>query len=246
VPINGRWWRKSTRRGLRRTVAPERDFESLRSKFGKLASVKKKTGNRSCPPNIRRAKHLARAIQGTCAAMVLERESEREDYVGGSCTGSSDRSLVPSRASTPRDDGGGSRVISDGHEDEGLRLVVGVRAKKLKTAVSGAGKGKQDHESQLLKHVGAMKDFIGYISKSLIEPNAGTAPPSSHFNKEDIVELARSEVAESIQATNSMLSQVHSMLSSLVSRSGHAASGRVEEATVPGEGERAYSSGPSA
>lgn len=39
---------------------PQRDQESLRNKFDKLANAKKKTGEPSCPCLVRRAKHIDR------------------------------------------------------------------------------------------------------------------------------------------------------------------------------------------
>ena len=57
---------------------PARDFDSLCNKFDKLANAKKKTGDPSCPPSIRRAKQIARAIQAKCAACTLGDPSEEE------------------------------------------------------------------------------------------------------------------------------------------------------------------------
>ena len=50
---------------------PARDFESLRNKFDKLANAKRKTADPSCPPSVRRAKHISSTIQAKCAAYTL-------------------------------------------------------------------------------------------------------------------------------------------------------------------------------
>lgn len=41
-----------------------RVMDYLRTKFDNLAKTKKPTGDPSCPPNVRRAKHIARDILG--------------------------------------------------------------------------------------------------------------------------------------------------------------------------------------
>lgn len=58
---------------------PEREFDSLRCKFDKLSNAKKKTVDPSCPPLVRRAKHIARNIQAKCAAVTI---GDSTDYDG--------------------------------------------------------------------------------------------------------------------------------------------------------------------
>ena len=61
-----------------RNCRPAGDLESLRNKFYKLANARTKTGDPSCTPAVRRANHIARAIQAKCWAYTLAESSEED------------------------------------------------------------------------------------------------------------------------------------------------------------------------
>lgn len=61
---------------------PRRDQESLKNTFDEFENSKKKTGDPSCPSPVRRAKHVARAIQKKCAARILGTSDEEDDENG--------------------------------------------------------------------------------------------------------------------------------------------------------------------
>lgn len=48
-----------------------RDEDSLKAKFNKLYNTKKSTGDPTFPPNVRRAKHIAKAVLSCAAAASL-------------------------------------------------------------------------------------------------------------------------------------------------------------------------------
>lgn len=50
---------------------PKRDQDSLRNKFDKLVNAKKKTGDPTCPADVRRAKRIAKGILAKCAATTI-------------------------------------------------------------------------------------------------------------------------------------------------------------------------------
>ena len=53
-----------------------RDQDSLRKKFENLVAMKKKTGDPSCPPQVRHAKHIARDICRKASAGVMNDSSD--------------------------------------------------------------------------------------------------------------------------------------------------------------------------
>ena len=57
---------------------PLREQTSLKIKFDKLCSSKKPTGDPSCPPEVRRAKHISREILARCNAVSLRGESDSD------------------------------------------------------------------------------------------------------------------------------------------------------------------------
>lgn len=58
---------------------PHRVAESLKAKFDRLANTKKPTGDPSCPPSVRRAKHIARYILNKFTAISVGDESSDDD-----------------------------------------------------------------------------------------------------------------------------------------------------------------------
>lgn len=50
-----------------------RDIDSLKGKFEKLANTKQRTGDPSCPLDVRRAKHIAREMLSRVNAQTVRR-----------------------------------------------------------------------------------------------------------------------------------------------------------------------------
>ena len=74
LPIGANMWALVSLRfasWAQRAGRPERDQESLKSKFDKLANTKESTGDPSCPPDVRRAKHASREIQANAVRVTL-------------------------------------------------------------------------------------------------------------------------------------------------------------------------------
>ena len=172
---------------------PARDFESLRNKFDKLANAKKKTGDPSCPPNDRRAKHISRAIQTKCAAYTLDESSEENVEI----TSSTEAVLTEENDSS----------LVDGDNSS----IVGARKSKRKTGATGTSSKCKKSEDVLLEHVGAMTEHIGSISQVLLTGSGGQGD-QSHLKEEDVVEIVQREVRNSIRPTNDMLEKMMDMI----------------------------------
>ena len=169
----------------------ERDQDSLKNKFDKLANTKKKTGDPSCPLPVCRAKFIARAIHNKCAAMTLGDSSD------GSNTGNE---VTP------------CTVASDGTSEENSEEgVVGVRKKKRRTGATGTPtKTKTEHA--ILEHVGHMTQHIGAISETIRMRSL-----SSSLSKADVVSIVKQEVNESMKPTHELLLKMNGMLETLSS-----------------------------
>ena len=171
----------------------ERDQDSLKNKFDKLANIKKKTGDPTCPEPVRRAKRIARAIQNKCAAMTLGSTSDsdihEENEVGGSSTGST---------------------------GEGVRRPVGTPGKKRNAGATGLPNKAKKTEEVLMDHMGLMAEHIGLISQSI---KTATSPPiAPSISRSDVVSIVKEELTESMKPTNELLLKINGMLETLSSK----------------------------
>ena len=170
----------------------ERDQDSLKNKFDKLANMKKKTGDPSCPLPVRRAKFIARAIHNKCAAMTLGDSSDGDSNTGNEVTPCT--------------------VLSEGTSEENSEDgVVGVCKKKRKTgATVTPTKTKTEHAS--LEYVGHMTQHIGAISETIRMRSL-----SSSVSKADVLSIVKQEVKESMKPTHELLLKMNGMLETLSS-----------------------------
>ena len=176
---------------------PARNFEFLRNKFDKLANAKKKTGDPSCPPSIRRAKQISRAIQAKCAAYTLGDSSEEEKMSTCEEKPPDSGARLNEEAVTP---------AKNGNSD-----TVGAVKRKRRTGATGTPeKGKKAQEI-LLEHVGAMAEHIGWISE-VFRTGSSDAGERNSLKKEDVVEIVQREVGDSIRPTNDMLGKIMDMM----------------------------------
>lgn len=77
-----------------------RDQDSHKNKWDKLAHMKKKTGDTSCPEPVRRVELIAREIQKKCGAMTL-----------GKCSDGGDENLQGVNVSDGSDETPGSSIV---------------------------------------------------------------------------------------------------------------------------------------
>lgn len=104
----------------RRIERPARDQDSLKKKFDKLAAVKNPTGDPSCPPEVKRAKRIARDIGNRRGAINITGISGDEK--------SDSEAAVAASESAPGSSGGGGGPRQ--------RPVVGVRRKRGKSEMA--------------------------------------------------------------------------------------------------------------
>ncbi|CDF33018.1 unnamed protein product [Chondrus crispus] len=135
------WVAQKFSRWAKANERPVRDGDSLKHKFDKLANTKKKTGDPSCPPHVRRAKHIARDILNKCAATSVSGDSSDGNQEANA--GESDK------AGTGGDSG----------------KVVGERARKRDTGATGVAKAQQIEE-RYLEHVAEISACVQTISKA--------------------------------------------------------------------------------
>ena len=188
----------------KRIGRPERDQDSLKSKFDKLVNTKKKTGDPTCPPLVRRAKHIARDIMNKCSALTIN---------GETCSDSERESVVLNEAQSGIF---GSGPSSDGEMDP-------PRKKGKRTKVPIGAKNSRRGNSELIGHVGQTTKYVGFIAQSLSskanvsETNSRTQRCSSEsresVSREEVVTIVREE----LQHTNEMISEMKSFLESIAS-----------------------------
>ena len=184
---------------------PERELDSLRNKFDKLANSKKKTGNPSCPEPVRRAKRIARAIQNKCAAMTLEGSSDEEET-----------EVRAARTSVEEEVGRGA-VVSGSTDDNQSEETLGSMKRKRKTAATGMRRTKCRGDDAIVEHIADMSAHIGVISKSLAAETVALSSNES-LTKKDVVEIVKNEVRDSMAPTNTMLEQMNNLLQTIVAR----------------------------
>jgi len=100
-----------------------RDQNGLKTKFDKLVATKKKTGDPTCPDDVRRAKHIARDIMASAYAV----------------SAGDDDCMVPPLPSDGEDEVRASNLEIDSVEGPSIR-PVGARARKRVVGAGGIGK----------------------------------------------------------------------------------------------------------
>lgn len=112
-------------------IAVIRDQDSLKEKFDKLAATKKSTGDPTFPPDVRRAKQIARDINGRAYAAMVGDSSDED---GGDAS----------------KDGNASHTTNVGNE------VLGSRKRKREEGARGVKKRRGNSEDELAVHVESM------------------------------------------------------------------------------------------
>ena len=120
------------------------------------------------------------------------------------------------RTSVEEESGSGAVVIGS-TDDNQSEKTLGFIKQKRKTAATGMRRTKFRGDGAIMEQIVNMSAHIGVISKSL----AGeTVPLSSNesLTKEDVVEIVRNEVPDSIAQTNTILEQMNYILQNIVAR----------------------------
>ncbi|KAI0560713.1 hypothetical protein FGB62_103g07 [Gracilaria domingensis] len=171
---------------------PPRDHESLKSKYDKLSISKKKTRDRSCPPDVRLAKHIARNMEAKMVAMILDDDGESDD-----------------------ENSYGVTLFVKNKEGEGNDNKLGIKCNKRKVGLAGLVSKKPKTEDLLVEKVDTMTGFIGMIAKSMKFANAdaGTSNRKGAVNiaLQDVQSLKK-EMKKDIEETKTMISGMNSVL----------------------------------
>ena len=198
---------------------PLRDQDPLKMKFDQLANTKKKTGDPSCPPHVRRAKHIARDILNKCSALCIEGESSSEEIIEhysneqGSSDEKSEAKNDDYKFSSTSDRRSTEKIHGNAQNDG----EVGERKKKRKRSATGISSAKR-RRGDLIDHVGRMADHVGAIAQScmLSSSNCSHADggQSGGAYRTEIVNIVREE----LKPTNNMISNIKSLLETLASK----------------------------
>lgn len=180
---------------------PHRDVESVKMKFDRLASTKKPTGDPSCPPNVRRAKLIARSILGKVNAISMGDESssgsdgEITDLVGDS---------------SPADETGG------GGGSHGNTAVLGGRKGRRKPGGAGV---KVHGGDDMVQFVGDMAASVS----SLVDAVRHT-PTVDHLThggmnmQASIREAVKEEVKQELSHTNESIEELKALVKASLAR----------------------------
>lgn len=174
---------------------PQRDVESVKMKFDRLANVKKPTGDPSCPPNVRRAEHIARSILGKVNAISMGDESSSDsdgeimDLVGSSSVG---------------------EETSATHIKAGKGRVLGGSKGRRKP---GAGGLKVRGREYIVEPVGNMADSVSMLVDVLRKPQDSS---ESSFSGSDLHESIRNSIKAEVTAelahTNASIEELKTLV----------------------------------
>ncbi|CAN8069349.1 unnamed protein product [Agarophyton chilense] len=133
--------------------------------------------------------------------MMMEHDGE-EDAQSSEC-----KSKHESRDTSDKPD------APDSDMENAEALVT--RAKKRKKGAHGVAV-KLTSEEMLVNYMGQMTRHIGSIAKSLTaEISKSSDKDTTHLSKEDINEIVKKEVRESMLVTNNILAKMNLMLESI-------------------------------
>lgn len=188
-----------------------RDVDSLKKKFDKLANMKKKTGDPSCPPEVRRAKHIARSILSRAAALPVDGESSSSESAEDGGTGDSIGSgakgnMQEHEDGDPRGGERSSRVTRDGSV---RGSALGSRTRKRPEGAGGVRSGRVEKKTDavLVTCIESMAEKMGDISRALLMPSAPSV---------DITSTVQKEVASAMAPTLAALQEMKDLISSLI------------------------------
>eukprot|EP00171_Calliarthron_tuberculosum_P023636 IDg23636t1 len=127
---------------------PLREDSMLKQKFDRLAHTNKSTGNPSCPPDVRRAKRIARGILAKAQAVALGVEKGSD--------GDSDSTV--------------DLTTSEGVARAERGAQVGARAGKRTAGACGVSRGgRKDTEAALLECVSRVADKFEVLADAVVE-----------------------------------------------------------------------------
>lgn len=190
---------------------PYRDMDSLKLKFDKLASVKKPTGDPSCPANVRRAKRIAQNILGKCNAHSVGDSSSSDDDEKFDSFGNS----LP-KDSSPDDD----KSPDSAEKKRKASKTLGARKNKRRPGVTGLK--KEEHgDDPMMEHVGLLSQSMDMIAKVLTsrhgaESSAQSSGSASVIEIADIKRIVNEEVHAELKSTNDSIDEIKQMMKSFM------------------------------
>jgi len=172
---------------------PPRDQDSLKGKFDKLANTKKDTGNPSCPPEVRRAKHISRDILGSC-------------YAASAGDGDAMEPLPPVGQTPPSDGGAGGGDDSCGGSGGAPANIRGrqgggpspIGHRNRIRAVAAGGVAKRKTKDPLVASVEMVAANMAAITEAIAAP----APLA-------VADIVREEVAKAMDAHMAKAMEAH-------------------------------------
>jgi len=187
-----------------------------KNKFDKLANKKKDTGNPSCPPEVRRAKHIARDILGSCyAGSAGDSDAmeplppappvppifnggiggDGESNEGGGSGGGGGTGTNYNMG------GGGGGAVSSGRRSSPMGSRVRLRA------VAAGGVGKKKSKDPLVASVEQVAANMAEITKAI------TAPAPANLQA-----LVREEVEKAMEENTKKLDEIKKFIVELANK----------------------------
>jgi len=184
---------------------PPRAQDSLKNKFDKMAGETKKTGVAFCPPEIRRAKDIARAILGSCHAV----DAGSEDGI---------EPPEPQGPGPVSGTGGGDEEREDNEAGPvptnatgGPLPPIGTRIRKR--AFGAGGVGGKKRKDPLLVCVEKVAASMAAITEVITAPPAvGPLPTAS------IEEVVRAEVGKAMEKNTKELQEMKKFIEILAKK----------------------------
>lgn len=167
-----------------------RDQDALRNKYDKMVNVKKPTGSASCPPLVRRSKHIARDIMAKVNAISI---------------GSGQGEVNEEEISDPE-----NMNTSGNEHGKRRRNTFGARRNKRITGRNGV-KCDED-EAELISHVGEMSTAIcSFLNSSSSERNG-------IGNVSEIKKIVQEEVRAELESTNQSIKELKEMIKIVIEK----------------------------
>ena len=181
---------------------PERDAESLKLKFDKLANTKKSTGDPSCPADVRRAKRVGRDLLASAQAGVLGGEHSGNDE--GVCNDEDG----------DRRNGGCDRTESRGDENS---TEVSNLETPGRLAVSGARKRKRNYGAGGLSVAGNMEDDpLLKCVRTVAQNMCDMTDAFLKQDTEDLLKMVKEEVEKAAKDTKESIQELKSFIQKML------------------------------
>lgn len=165
LPISGEEWEDLVTKDYNeRFTENQRDFDSLRRKFFRMANASAPTGDPNCPPHIRRAKHIKRWIEERAdgAREIHEDELGIVDDDNMDHDGDLEVGITTDNNTTTNTGGNGSAMVSnaEGAADEQVSAIAAAAHRQKAPMV----KHRSVRHSQVGEAVSALDKVLQLVS----------------------------------------------------------------------------------